>query len=270
MVSQMKKTIVYILVIASVLVLALRFSSLYIDILGIKQKGGLSVTSTPSDATVFLNNNEIGKTPYEAVDLEVGEYVLRLEKDNLVWQGNVKLNGGTVTLVNRDLAENIPSSAGETLTVTKGKGLIIISNPNNAKVMVDSREMGNTPMDVDLESGEHTILIEHTNYVKRSIRAMLPEGFNLSIAVDLAISEADLTTISTPVIKTTPQVVVKATPTGFLRVRDKPSLKGVEVARVNPSDTLILLEELSGWVRVKLADGTEGYVSSTYVEKKNP
>lgn len=266
----MKKTIVYILVIISILALVLRFSSLIVDVLGIKQKSGISVTSTPKDAKVFLNNREVGKTPYEMGDLEVGEYIVRLEKDQAVWQGNVKLNGGTVTIVNRDLAKEHPSSAGEVLTLTKGKGLTIISNPNNAKVTIDSKEEGNTPLGVDSESGEHTILVEHSNYVKRSIRAALPEGFNLTIFVDLALSEADLSAISTPVIRTTPEVIVKNTPTGFLRVRDKPSLSGKEIAKVNIGDTLILLEELSGWDRVRLSDGLEGYVSSTYVEKKNP
>lgn len=266
----MKKTIVYILIIISVLVLVLRFSNLIVDFLGIKQKSGISVISTPKDATVYLNDEDVGKTPYERGDLEVGEYVVRLEKDDSVWQGNVKLNGGMVTIVNRDLAKQTPSSAGEILTLIKGKGLTVISNPGNAKVTIDSKETGNSPIEVDLGSGEHTIFIDHPNYIKRSIRISLPEGFNLTVFVDLALSEADLSTISTPVIRTTQELVVRNTPTGFLRVRDKPSLKGVEIAQVNVGDTLILLEESSGWDRIRLPDGVEGYVSATYVEKKNP
>ena len=266
----MKKTIVYILIFISILALVLRFSSLIVDILGFRQKSGISITSTPKDATVFLNKQEVGKTPYETGALEVSEYIVRLEKDQAVWQGNVKLHGGTVTIINRDLAKDLTSSAGEVLTLTKGKGLTIISNPNNAKVYIDSKEEGNTPLDVGSENGEHTILVEHPNYVKRSIRATLPAGFNLTIFVDLALSEADLSTISTPVVRTTPEVIVKTTPTGFLRVREKPSLSGKEIAQVSAGDTLILLEELSGWDRVRLSGGLEGYVSSTYVEKKNP
>ena len=88
--------------------------------------------------------------------------------------------------------------------------------------------------------------------------------------MDLALSEADLTTVAAPVITQTPQVIVKETPTGFLRVRDKASLSGKEIAQVKPGDSLILLEELTGWDRVRLSDGTEGFVSSTYVEKKTP
>jgi len=118
---------------------------------------------------------------------------------------------------------------------------------------------------------EHTFSINHSNYLKRNIRAYLPAGYNLTLSADLALSEADLTTIITPVTTQTPTVVVKDTVSpnpGFLRVRDKASTAGKEIARVLPGDELVLLEELASWDRVRLANGTEGYVSKTYVEKK--
>lgn len=264
----MKKIIVYALIIISVLILMLRSSSLIIDLLGIKQKSGISITSAPVDATVFLNNEEVGKTPFEAKDLDISEYNIRLQKDQSIWQGSVKLNAGTVAIVNRDLAADVPSSAGEVLTLKKGQGITLISNPKSAKVTVDGSEAGISPLNINLKSGEHTIIIDHQSYIKRSIRVNLPDGYNLTIVVDLALSEADLSTVSTPVIKTTPEVVVKDTPTGFLRVRDKPSLLGKEISQVKPGETLILLEEDGAWDRVRLADGVEGYVSASYVEKK--
>ena len=266
---KMKKIIIYSLIVVSLLILMLRFSSVLANILGIKQKSGLFIITTPTEATVYLKGQEVGKTQYEVKDLDVAEYTIKLEKDQASWLGNVKLNPGTVTIINRDLAKDIPSSAGEVLTLKKGKGLTLISNPNGSKVTVDASERGNTPLNLDLKSGEHTIILDHANYLKRSIRANLPDGYNLTIVVDLALSEADLSTVSISVIKTTPEVVVKNTPTGFLRVRDKPSLSGKEVSQVKPGETLILLEEDGAWDRVRLADGTEGYVSSAYVEKKS-
>jgi len=47
-------------------------------------------------------------------------------------------------------------------------------------------------------------------------------------------------------------------------------LNGKEIAQVKPGDTLILLEEQGVWFRIRLPDGTEGFVSSSYVEKKKP
>lgn len=268
----MKKIIAWTLVVISLAALLLRFSDKWTEILfGIKPVSGISVLSQPADAIVFLNNEEAGKTPYENKNLNVGSYNVKLVKDRASWEGKVILTAGTVTVVNRDLAEDQTSSAGEILTLDKGKGLTITSNPAAAEIEIDGKPYGKSPTNVDLSPGDHTILVSHPNYLKRSIRASLPANFNLTISVDLALSEADLAVIQTPPsVQQSLQVIVKATPTGFLRVRDKPNLSGKEISRVKPGDTLVLLEEIGDWDRVRLTDGTEGYISSSYVEKKKP
>lgn len=265
----MRKALLWILILLSFVVLTVRYNSKIGElVLGIKPKSGISITSIPEEATVFLDEKEVGKTPYEDKNLDVKEYVVKLEKDKASWQGRVKLTAQTLTIVNRDLAEDQASSSGEILTLDRGRGVTIVSNPSNSEVEIDGNVSGKTPISINLAPGEHTILVSHPNYLKRSFLANLPENFNLTVSVDLALSGADLTTIATPVITQTPEVVVKETPTGFLRVRDKASLTGKEIAQVKPGDKLILLEELTGWDRVRLADGTEGFVSSSYVEKK--
>lgn len=270
----MKKFLVWLLVLLSLISLLLRFSDKAAEIfLGIRKTSGISVLSNPSEATVFLDGQEAGKTPFDNKNLDVKEYMVRLEKDQAFWQAKVKLTAGTVTIINRDIASDSASSAGETLTLDKGKGLTVVSNPSGADVEIDGKSYGKTPTTVNLSFGEHTILVSHANYLKRSIRAELPDNFNLTVSVDLALSEADLSAISTPAITQTPEVVVKNTVLpnpGFLRVRDKPTTSGKEITQVKAGDTLILLEEQGGWDRVRLPSGTEGFVSSAYVEKKNP
>lgn len=265
----MKKALVWLLVIISLIALLLRFSNQAAELfLGIKQTSGISVYSQPSDADIFLDSKEVGKTPFDGKDLDAKEYTVKIEKDKLSWQGKVKLTPGTVTIVNRDLAEEQASSAGEILNLDRGRGVTVVSNPAEADVEVDGKSYGKTPVTIDVSAGSHTILVSHANYLNRSVKADLPDNFNLTISVDLALSEADLTTINTPVITQTPEVLVKSTPTGFLRVRDKASLNGKEIAQVKPGDTLILLEEQGSWDRVRLANGMEGFVSASYVEKK--
>lgn len=267
----MKKVLVWFLIIISLSALLLRFSNSWAEILfGIKQISGLSVSSQPQDATVFLDGKEVGKTPYDQKDLEVREYGIKIEKGNNIWQGKVRLTAGTITVVNRELASDSASSAGETLTLDRGKGLTVISNPSEADVEIDGKPSGKTPVTITIDKGEHTLLISHTNYLKRSVPVNLPTDLNMTVSVDLGLSEADLTAITAPVITQTPQVLVKSTPTGFLRVREKPSLNGKEIAQVKPGDILVLLEEQGSWDRVRLSNGTEGYVSTVYVEKKNP
>lgn len=267
----MKKTLLWIFILISILVLLIRYSSNVAELLfGIKEKSGISILSTPNEATVLLDDTEVGKTPYEDRNLEVREYNIKLEKEEASWQGKVKLTAQTLTIVNRDLAKDQASSSGEILTLDKGRGVTVVSNPSGAEVEIDGKVFGKTPLNINITSGEHIVNLSHPNYLKRSIKVTLPNNFNLTVSADLALSEADLTTVVAPVITQTPEVVVKQTPTGFLRVRDKGSLLGKEIAQVKPGDALILLEELPGWDRVRLSDGTEGYVSSTYVEKKTP
>lgn len=264
----MKKTIILLLSLISILVLVVRFSPNILDmVFGIKPKSGLSILSQPAEATVFIDGTEVGKTPYENKDLTVKQYLIKLEKDNRVWQGRVNLNSGTLTVINRDLAKEIASSSGEILSLEKGRGITIVSNPHDAEVEIDGNYFGRTPLTVNINSGVHTIVVSHLNFLKRSIRAVLPENYNLVVSVDLALSEADLTAVATPVINQTQEVGVKDTPTGFLRVRDKPSLNGKEIGRVKPKDSLILLEEEGEWMKIRTGEGLEGYVASSYVEK---
>lgn len=266
----MKKTIILLLVLISLVILLVRFSGKGTELLlGIKQQSGLAILSMPDGAQVSIDGNKVGQTPFEDKSLEPKEYSIRIEKDQALWQAKVRLTAGTVTVLNRELSKDPASSAGEVLSLTYGKGLTVISNPKESEVEVNGKSYGKTPLTISLEASEHTITVSHPNYLKRSIQARLPENYNLVVSVDLAISEADLASIPTPVITTTEELVVKETPTGFLRVRDKPSLLGKEIARLKPGDTPVLLEEQSGWDRVRLSDGTEGYVSSSYVEKKS-
>ena len=267
----MKKTIIWLLVFISLIALFLRFSNKLAErFLGIKQTSGISVLSQPSEATVYLDGKEVGKTPFEDKNLAVKDYTIKVEKGEASWQGKVKLTPGTMSIVNRDLAKEKSQSAGEILTLDRGAGITVISNPSDADIEIDGKSLGKTPITININSGEHVVLVSHANFLKRSIRANLPDSFNLTVSVDLALSEADLTIISAPVITQTLEVKVLQTPTGFLRVRDKPSLLGKEIAQVKPGDTLILLEEQGSWDRIRLPDDTEGYVSSVYVEKQTP
>lgn len=266
----MKKVIVWIIILISLIAILLRFSDKWAQMfLGIKQTSGISISSVPSDATVYLDEVEVGKTPFEAKNLETKDYTVKIVKGEANWQGKIKLIPGIVTVIGRDLVSDPTSSAGEILSLDKGRGLTIISNPLESEVEIDGKSYGKTPVTVNIEVGEHTILVSHTNYLNRSIRANSSNDFNLIVSVDLALSEADLTAVQTLPITQTPEGVIKKTPTGFLRVRDKPSLLGKEIAQAKPGDTVIILEELSSWYRVRLSNGTEGYVSSSYVEKKS-
>lgn len=266
----MKKVLVLTIFLVSLLGLSLRFSSLPAKIFGDKQKMGIKVFSLPEGADVLVDGVEVGKTPFEDSSLEKKEINLKLQLSDARWSGNIRLNEGTVTVVNRELSADESSSSGEVLYLTKGSGAKFISNPVGADIDVDGKNYGKIPASVELGSGEHMFTFAKSGYLKRSIKAVIPSGYQLGLVVDLAISDLDLTSITSPTITITPKLKVLSTPTNFLRVRDKPNLIGKEIERISPGEELILLEDLNAWFKVRLSDGKEGYVSSQYVEKINP
>lgn len=271
----MRKTIFLILIFLSLILLVIRLSYKPLaKYLGTNERAGIRVESN-IDSKVLIDNKEVGKTPFQDENLSIGEHLIELSANQATvssqvnWQGYVKLNKGTLSVVNRELGSSQSDSSGEVITLEEGSGVSVISNPSGSDVEVDGRGVGKTPTFIGvLSSGEHEFLIGHTNYLKRSIKANLVDGYKLNLSVDLSLSEPDLTKISTVPIQSSTQVVVKQTPTGFLRVRSQPSIDSTEVEKVAPGDTLTLLEEIPNWDRVRLSDGKEGYVSSTYVDKK--
>ncbi|MBI2600285.1 PEGA domain-containing protein, partial [Candidatus Daviesbacteria bacterium] len=127
----MKKALAWILILFSIVIILIRFSSkIEESVFGIRPKTGISILSVPDSATVFMDNQEVGKTPYDNNDLEVKEYNVKLDRDGVFWQGKVKLSAGTVTIINRDLASDQASSSGEILSLDRGRGMTVISNPS--------------------------------------------------------------------------------------------------------------------------------------------
>ena len=59
---------------------------------------------------------------------------------------------------------------------------------------------------------------------------------------------------------------IKTTGTGFLNVRDSGNTQGKIITRVTPGDQYVYQEELNGWYKIVLTDGTNGWVSGDYVQ----
>jgi uncharacterized protein YgiM (DUF1202 family) len=274
----MKKVIVTILVFLSLVAIFLRYGlQPLINYLNLQPKAGIQIESN-SKSEVIINGEAVGETPYQNENLNVGEFLVELKPDQqdasasayTPWKGYVKLNPGTLTVVNRELTATQAGSSGEVITLEKGTGATIISTPTEAEVFIDGQSRGRTPIALsDLASGEHQFLISKENYLKRNIRATIVGNYTLNIAVDLAIAEADLSKAPTVPQSSTSVVLVKQTPTGFLRVRSDATTNAEEIARVNPGEALSLLEERPGWFKVRLKDGREGFVSATYTTKQD-
>ncbi len=64
-----------------------------------------------------------------------------------------------------------------------------------------------------------------------------------------------------------PKITVKKTPTGWLNVRKGPGTGYSKIGKVYPGNDYELLEEKSGWYKIKVDGNTEGWIASRYAQK---
>ncbi|MEW5767013.1 MAG: PEGA domain-containing protein [bacterium] len=127
--------------------------------------GGIKITSLPTKAEVYLNEEYKGKTPLTIKDVRGREaYMVRVSApDYRDWESNVTVEPGQTV----DLKANLERMATG--------ALLIASNPKEAKVYVDGELIGRTPLvGVKLEIGERQVRIVKSGYapVTRTVKVM--------------------------------------------------------------------------------------------------
>jgi len=264
--------------------------------------GALQISTTPR-ATVFLDGNQVGVTPFFNDKLEAGEHTVKLvpesTTDNLLpWEGKVNLIPSILTVINRNFAASEAEASGEVLTLEKigrkdKSALAVVSLPDQAVVKLEGEPKGFAPITIeDLAPGDYQITVSSPGYAERTVSAHTIGGYKLIVNVKLAQAmegieeatpsgegekEAGDETETTPTPKATPKVSVtpppkpyvevKETPTGFLRVRTGPSTSATEAAQLKPGEMYPYLdEEENGWLKIEYEKGEEGWVSGVYVD----
>lgn len=234
--------------------------------------GALQVTSAPQ-ASVFLDEKPLGETPFYDEQIAPGDYNLRLtttedESTPSSWQAKIKIAPRVLTAVDRNLDSNDSKSFGAVLTMEqlnnkKLTEISLVSNPDGVVVKLDNTDKGSTPLIIrGVSAGDHQLLFSYPGFQDLPLRITVNAGYNLLARVKLATSEPPPATASGAKVK------INETPTGWLRVRFEPSLISSEVAKVNPGETHLLLEEQEGWFKIQYEDGKEGWISSRYAQKE--
>ena len=236
----------------------------------------LSVSSVPT-ARVFVNGEDRGRTPFYEEQLKSGDYTIKITTDGQEWSGKIRLNPGVLTVVNRELADNEASQSGEIITMDKGRGLAIISNPSQAEVRVDGQVKGTTPLVIeDINAGDHTVVLKAEGFLERMVKVRVRENYKLTINMQLAAQALPLTppqpevplSPAPSVEPSGPHIIVKETGTTFgLHVRSGPGLGHPVIEDIKPGEKYPILGEEKGWVNIRLSDGREGWVSGRYVTK---
>lgn len=274
-----------LLILAIVILLAVFFAGRFILSRQSGPNAGLKVTSLPT-ASIFIDSRNIGRTPFED-KLEPGEYTLKLIPEGsaekaVTWQGKIKLTTSLLTYINRELGSSDLTSAGEILTLEKSQSrnieITVLTTPAGATVKLDNVMQGTSPLTLKkVEPGDHTLEITAPGFIGRPLRIRTSSGYNLLANVQLALGREEAATPSGEVAPTrapgatgTPEktsIIILETPTGFLRVRERPSTGAKEIGRAKPEQTFPLVEEQGGWYKIQFTSNQQGWVSSNYAKK---
>lgn len=281
------KKILFLIIPALLIALVIFLSLQYMNNLR-SQKGALQVTSTP-ESKVYLNNKYIGTTPLSKTDpvdmIQAGNYTIRLVPTgaNLSeYQEKITISKGILTVVDRKFRRGALSEGYViSLAPLSNKNITeleIISFPTDAKIELDSNEIGKTPLLYKKPTeSDHLLKINKNGYKEKTARIRTPKGYRLTVVAYLGvIAGADdevLPTKAAPSSIPSPtqsaiKVLILDTPTGFLRVRETYNLSGAIITTVSPGDTFPLIGEHDEWFEIRLTDGKTGWVSSQYAKKQ--
>ncbi len=257
------------------------------------KEGELRVDSQPT-ATIFLDNKNIGRTPFKD-KIQAGEYTIKLVPESATaqlttWEGRIAVGASLLTYVNAALSESELTTAVDVVWLEKitsrASELSVTTSPDGATVLVDDQTRGVTPLSVsDIPAGDHSLSITSSGFLARSLKIKTTPGYRLIANLKLALAaggQASPTATPTPDLSGTPKatgsanqkpdppkpfVLIKDTPTGFLRVRLEPSTSASEAARVNPGEKYTYFDTENGWYQIKYDGKNTGWVSGQYVEK---
>lgn len=264
-----------------------------------KPTAGIKVETNPT-SLVFVDNAQIGQSPINKMYIpgEVSVKLVPNATDSALpsYQTKVKLTANTMTVIKRDFGPTEIESAGdisslETQSSKTATLAIVTASPDSASVTLDGLPQGFTPLFVSaVIPGEHEIIVSAPGYTDRKISALAVVGYKLTINVKLAGQTQPLPTPtpepeiveepsaspspkpkSSPVPITGSYVIIKDTPTGFLRVRESYSTKDKEIGKVYPGDKYKLLSTKDSWyqIRVDLDATNSGWISAQYAEKSD-
>lgn len=216
--------------------------------------------------------------------LPVGEYTVRIvpnDKNFSEFQEKIIIGKSLLTVVDRKFANGAQSEGSviylEPLPDQNGSELLILSIPDSAGVILDGNRAGSAPVHkTDITESNHELLLSKNGYLDKAVRIKTAKGYKLIAKIYLGVDENAVGNNAQPAASSSAEtknttvlqeVRILSTGTGFLRVREGPSLADPEIGRVNPDEEYSLISEQDDWVQIEFEKGEVGWVSSQYVEK---
>lgn len=147
--------------------------------------GRLSVKSTPSGASVMIDGRPAGKTPLNLTDLSLATHAVSVSRPGFVTETRrvaLTRRAPSAVLVITLKTERAGSGAA---ALTTGS-ISVDSRPRGARVTMDGRNLGVTPLSVPgVSPGAHTVRVELAGHKPVTTSVMVKAGETARIALTL-------------------------------------------------------------------------------------
>jgi hypothetical protein len=144
------------------------------------ETGQLRVNSSPEGAEVYLNDRYAGKTPLVMEQLNIGEYVARLEHPVYqTWTRTIQINPDRTAFISADLQR-----------IQQYGSIAIRCNENDARIYLDGQYQGFTEKNKNVllervNEGSHDIRVTLSGYLNWSRRIELKPNQRVQLTVNL-------------------------------------------------------------------------------------
>jgi len=175
-------------------------SSIISNALGLSgaNKASISISSKVGEAIVFIDDKEVGKTPFEDNNLKPGSHKFRLEKEDESsefykdFERTIYLEEGTQVVINWDLGPGDNFSSGEVyffkekLTQEDNSTVSILVDPESSKVYFDGAIQEGHPIIINhVKEGYHKIIIQKEGYIGEELEVKTKKGYDLFVEIKL-------------------------------------------------------------------------------------
>jgi len=149
--------------------------------------GRLSINSNPSGAMLWVNDKNVGKTPYDVGQYSAGTYAVRMIHEMYYEKTDtIKIEPGGDFIQTYNLKPQFG-------------GIRINSDPSGATLSIDGQSSGTTPVTKDqLASGKHIIRLTKENYFDFETTIEITDGQNFNETYQLKANFGLLSVVSDP------------------------------------------------------------------------
>lgn len=253
----------------------------------------VSITSEPDGAQIKMDGKSVGETPVIVENVESGSHDLSISFDGFETKKlNIKVGEGFSLRISSKLALALPLSENlEKIDTGNEKIELFRFSLSKDSTYVDQESL--VPGTIYLlqtrngeQKGVWNYFLDHQgNVFDATGQPLVLDDLDKIEKVDTIkigyFSENDqgltdqasasLSGLAKAALKEPPKTTkakILPTGTGWLRVRSQPNLSGVEVTKVDVGAVFEILEEdTAGWIKIKLPDSQEGWVSGDFIEK---